>query len=574
MSQQSKDALASVERIVFQSTEPVVVALTAGWGEGKTYFWKQDVIPKHLRKKPGYVSVFGAESLAVIRERVAMAASHLSDLAEGGKVPNWIKRLSGPAGVAVRDVGKFFGSKIGLSDSIAFELLQNFSLRPGWVICLDDVERLSPKVGLDNFLGYVTELRDKWKLKVVLIFNREPIDKDKGSPFHLYQEKVIDRSIPFALDLKDVVNLVFEAVRVPSVDVCDEVQKRAQVLGLRNIRILVRARSYFQEVAQILGVDAAPEYLRSALASLLLFSYMKFSNQKSEGLTFEMLAKHNEWEDRLRKTAIAGGGKDQPQADPGTKELLQQYQYEKTDDLDRLLMAFVQTDVLNANELRALYVQYQKDENKRRITKRLHDAFDLYYHGTMRDNPAELCDALEAALPPYLPNIPPLELDFSLVVLSKFGREAKALGILREFKRIRGEGLQQLDPHDLVLSGPYSYEPLKTYLVGLENGHDVDDRPIEAVIESAFYRSRFLDPADSARLAACSVDELEAYLLTHDQPKLTSKLAVLAKDNNSKVRALALGAAKRIAAISPLNRLRMEGMGLLLEQDGDPTSEA
>ena len=253
-------------------------------------------------------------------------------------------------------------------------------------------------------------------MKVVLIFNREPIDKDKGSPFHVYQEKVIDRSIPFALDLKDVVNLVFKEVQIQSVDVCDDVQKRAQVLGLRNIRILIRARSYFDEVAKILGANADPEYLRSALASLLLFSYMKFSIQKPEGLTFEMLSKHNEWEDRLRKTAIAGGGKDQPQADPVAKELLQQYTYEKTDDLDLLLMAFVQTDLLNADELRALHAQYQMDENKRRVTKRLHDAFDLYYHGTMRDNPVELCDALEAALPPCLPNIPRSELDFSLVV--------------------------------------------------------------------------------------------------------------------------------------------------------------
>jgi hypothetical protein len=52
--------------------------------------------------------------------------------------------------------------------------------------------------------------------------------------------------------------------------------------------------------------------------------------------------------------------------------------------------------------------------------------------------------------------------------------------------------------------------------------------------------------------------------MTHDQPKLTSKLGVLAKDTNVKVHELARGAAKEIAATSPpLNRMRMEGMGLL-----------
>jgi tRNA A37 threonylcarbamoyladenosine biosynthesis protein TsaE len=43
MSKQRQDALAAVERIVFQLTKPVVVALTGGWGEGKTHFWNEVV---------------------------------------------------------------------------------------------------------------------------------------------------------------------------------------------------------------------------------------------------------------------------------------------------------------------------------------------------------------------------------------------------------------------------------------------------------------------------------------------------------------------------------------------------
>ena len=128
--------------------------------------------------------------------------------------------------------------------------------------------------------------------------------------------------------------------------------KRCQVLSLRNIRILVKARNYFEEVSHILGVDAEPEYLRAALASLLLFSYMKFSSQKPDSLTFEMLTEYSEWEDRFRKAASEGGGKDVPTA--SLAELLQRYQYTVTDNMDRLLMSFVQTDVLNADELRKI----------------------------------------------------------------------------------------------------------------------------------------------------------------------------------------------------------------------------
>ena len=91
-----------------------------------------------------------------------------------------------------------------------------------------------------------------------------------------------------------------------------DVLKRSQVLSIRNIRILVKARNYIEEVSHILGDDAEPEYLRATLASLLLFSCMKFSSQNPDSLTFEILAKHSEWENRFLKAAAEGGGKDVP----------------------------------------------------------------------------------------------------------------------------------------------------------------------------------------------------------------------------------------------------------------------
>ena|SRR5271154_5894991 len=105
MSKQSQDALAAIERFVFQSDKPIVVALTGGWGEGKTYFWKEVVIPNHKDTKPGYVSVFGAESLAMIRERVAFSSAHLADFAKSGIIPEWMKKIGGPIVASSRLTG-------------------------------------------------------------------------------------------------------------------------------------------------------------------------------------------------------------------------------------------------------------------------------------------------------------------------------------------------------------------------------------------------------------------------------------------------------------------------------------
>jgi hypothetical protein len=93
MSKQSQDALAAIERIVFRSSKPIVVALiTGGRGEGKTHFWREVVVSSHSGEKPGYVSVFGAEFLAVIRERAVFASiGGLSKLANAESGPKWLR---------------------------------------------------------------------------------------------------------------------------------------------------------------------------------------------------------------------------------------------------------------------------------------------------------------------------------------------------------------------------------------------------------------------------------------------------------------------------------------------------
>ena len=52
--------------------------------------------------------------------------------------------------------------------------------------------------------------------------------------------KVIDRTIPFALDLEDAVKLAFGNVEVTGFDVVSLALARAELLRLRNIRLLNR----------------------------------------------------------------------------------------------------------------------------------------------------------------------------------------------------------------------------------------------------------------------------------------------------------------------------------------------
>lgn len=560
MSKQSDDALAAIDRVVFQAAKPIVVALTGGWGEGKTYFWKEVIAPRHKDAKPGYVSVFGAESMAVIRERVALAALQI-DLSSESKIADAIGKILGPIAKGLRAFANVWGAPFGISDSLAIELLQNVRLKPGWVLCIDDVERRS--VELDTLLGYVSELRDKWRLKVVLIYNREPLDAEQNGDFRRYEEKVIDRSIPFALDFEQLVDLAFRDIAIPDVDIRLEVRKKCETLGLRNIRVLFRARSYFEEVCLVVGSNAASEFLQVALSSLLLFTYTRFSNQKPAGLTFNSLATHSEWADRFRRKSSVADEDDEKIKDPA-KDLLERYGYMASDDLDLCLMKFVETDVLDAHKLHALYADYSSGVTKQRLNRALQNVWDRQYHGTLRDNAEELCDAIEAALPPFLPYVPPSELDFALSILNKYGRPEAAQRYFDEFKRIRGHIFERLDPESSPM-GSFEYEPLKRYLRGISEAGQTDERTIDEVMRTAF-DDRFVSSRDGDRLAQFSADDLADYFLSHDRPKLTSKIRALVQTGNDTLRKKVLDAAEKVAAECALNQTRMEGMGLLRQK--------
>lgn len=557
MSKQSDNALAAIDRVVFQSTKPIVVALTGGWGEGKTYFWKEVIAARHKDVKPGYVSVFGAESMAVIRERVALASLQI-DLSSESKVADAIGKILGPIAKGLRAFANVWGAPFGISDSLAIELLQNVRLKPGWVLCIDDVERRS--VELDTLLGYVSELRDKWRLKVVLIYNREPLEAEQNGDFRRYEEKVIDRSIPFALDFEQLVDLAFRDIQIPGVDIRLEVRKGCEILGLRNIRVLFRARSYFDEICLVVGSSVASEFLQVALRSLLLFTYTRFSNQKPIGLTFDLLASHSEWADRFRRKSSVAEEDDEKIKDP-TKDLLERYGYMVSDNLDLCLMKFVETDVLDADKLRVLYAEYTNDVTKQNLNRALQSVWDRQYHGTLRDNASELCDAIEAALPPFLPYIPPSELDFAVSILDKYGRPEAAQRYFDEFKRIRGHIFEGLDPESSPM-GSFEYEPLKRYLRRISETSQTDERTIGEVMRTAF-DDRFVSSRDGDRLAQFSADDLANYFLSHDQPKLTSKIRALVQTGNDTLRKKVLDAVEKVAAKSPLNRTRMDGMGLL-----------
>lgn len=566
MSKRRDNALAAIERVVFKpEAPPIVVALTGGWGEGKSYFWTHAVLPKFSSRAPGYISVFGAESLAIIRERVCI--STFSEPRMDGR-----KKAKEIGGAMVRALGHLadhWTGKIGAPESLATEIFQTYRLTEGWVLCIDDVERLSEKVGLENFFGYVTELRDRWKLKVVLIFNKSRIENN--SVFRLYQEKVIDREIPFALDMDDIAELVFRDLAIDHIDAVELIKSKAAVLGLRNIRILAKARSYFVEIRDLIGQEPSPEFLKTVLSSILLFTYVKFAADKPDDLTFEALMVHNEWTERLRRSNPTLDDDDQfPDGQLPSlvtmKDLLSKYGFVMADELDQVLIDFVRSDVLDVHRLRALYAGYLKDTQKHELASRFKDMWDKEYHGTFKDNSSQLAHAIKSALSPYLLFVPPNELDFALVVLAALGEESAAQKLFEEFKQTRGAVFEKLDEESMP-HGPFGYPPLKEFLHALRKRQTADERSLDELFGEVF-KEKFVVRRDADRLNHFATSDIVQYFASHDQPKLTSKLRFLMREtDNPELRQKLSEVIAQLAAMSSLNKMRLEGMGLISNRD-------
>jgi len=146
------------------------ILLAGPWGCGKTYLWRHDILPAFDVSKPIYVSLFGADSLASFKALLLSASLRRRGALIGEK--KWKKGVQGgldlvSAGLK-KTIDRFIGDKI-LSATI--DLLQ--LIDDGLVVCIDDFERASPSIPLEELLGVVAALAETRNARVLIIMNEE-----------------------------------------------------------------------------------------------------------------------------------------------------------------------------------------------------------------------------------------------------------------------------------------------------------------------------------------------------------------------------------------------------------------
>lgn len=286
--------------------------VTGPWGCGKSYFFEHFLFDKLKEEnfKPLRVSLFGLSSLSDLSKNIICEyAQYFTDnkilkkITDGGA--NFIKiadKIKIPIVSDYLDLKGIFGSGKALYKLLSEDV----------VICLDDLERAIEKYDINDLLGVINELVENQHLKVIVIANKEYIDKqqwsrnDSATSAHdVFYEKVIEKVLHFTPDIVGVFKTLIHSEGKEKSDAFEEFMnkeciknsvspKLANSVSLRhqkeNIRTLKFAVSHFRSIFQNYidhGKDVTDTKIERLLINQWLFLYSLSLESKQTALSID-----------------------------------------------------------------------------------------------------------------------------------------------------------------------------------------------------------------------------------------------------------------------------------------------
>jgi len=179
------------------------IMLSGAWGAGKTYFWQNEIEPKlsnELKDKACvYVSLYGKESISEIKSAIYQEAYKSifgEDIISKSAllIENFATILGKSKNIeAVKKINQ--KSKDNKSEEL---------LKDGSVICLDDFERKSKKIDLNDLFGLISHLALSLKCKLVIILNSDVFTGKEAEVFKNVKEKTVNKFLYFEPTIEEL----------------------------------------------------------------------------------------------------------------------------------------------------------------------------------------------------------------------------------------------------------------------------------------------------------------------------------------------------------------------------------
>lgn len=514
-----------------------VLALKGDWGVGKTYAWKaliSEPTQKHWPANYAYVSLFGLSSLAELRiaiissryapnSTVAESAGGLKSFADS--LPAWFKAIG--TGIDV------------LAPALVKDLL----------ICIDDFERLNTsKLTHDQVLGFISNLKESARCKIVLILNDEKLE-GADHPYRKYREKVVDQELQFAPTSEEATQWGLPAFLPHRT----KVKSLTISLEISNVRVLRKISKVVEILApslEKLHPAVVDETLNSAV--LLAWCYYDRSGKTPE---LEFVRSWNWMVSALKEETK----KARTPAQESWAAQLNEYGFRQFDEFDAAILKVIEQGYLDESGFPAQAIERDEMVRAGDLESGFRSAWRLF-HDSFEHNETELIGALETSFRKGVLFISPVNLNGLVALLRELGRGALADELISYYidQHLSHSKLFALEQY--ALANEVTDTKIREAFAAQTAANAANISLQEAV--EAITRGSWSPEHTSAIAAAGPADFYQVFTGKLSVSRRKAIEACLAFTSAPNVAAKATAALQTIAAESPLNAARVRRFGV------------
>lgn len=552
---------------------PSVLCIKGRWGTGKTFAVREAVrrtaISNNLTPgKFAYFSLFGLKDSSdilqsifanTVERPIIIGAQTLPDRLGGQKFFDIYRKLrSLPAFLADHANVPFVASLGGVARALVSNLVTST------IVCLDDLERKSKTLSVNEIMGVISQLRDERNCKIILILNENNLNAEEKDEFDRYAEKVINRELHFVPTPEEAASIAF-----PSSDQIGSILKEA-CIGLRivNIRVMAKIDHFAREIDCLMpGVDDTIR--RNVLRSLVVLVWSSLSPIGEGAPTLEYLIEK-------RQRQFFGAQKQElssEQADWGA--LLNDYGFTRCDEFDLLMIDGIRNGYFDKDKVKSGVEESLRDLESSRANAAI-EASWRPFHDSFDDNAAEVAKSIFKGCSAHTKYMSPFHLDSAVSILKEIGAPEMAQELLTQYLSVHTDGNifdRTRHPFSANMTDPNVIAALDERAKQFQ---PKSPSPIEAA--QNIYRGSW-SPDDEAVLAALSVPDLVTLFSETRKPDRSALILgclEFRKFNQASPQqtAIAKNAIEALICLgkkSPLNALRLRAfsVSLLPSENGE-----
>lgn len=369
---------------------PGIVAISGPWGVGKTFFWKdfyrkrKEEWNRHCEindyfgtkknwtdRKYAYVSLFGVHSVSQLENLVFYTpyVDYSPELSRLDRLRNFFLQLF------------WFGKPVipYIKDADFASLGVERVFNRDYIVCLDDIERTSPSLRLEDILGYATSLRDDQNCKVLLILNEEKLDEGAAKYWNTAHEKAVDYSITFCPTTQEALE---NACIGGFTDGPRKVLERLQITNLRTLqRVSRNVNTISSLLANTSGISI--NSIQDVLSDVAMLTCLRYEDKYSN-INIKS----------LRKSHSIIDEKNQRKGENEAKQLLHSIGYSYQGFHDEVI-DFLYTYRIRRDELVRKVQIYSAFVEDRQIARDYRELWENHYSSNLQENDKELISAFK-----------------------------------------------------------------------------------------------------------------------------------------------------------------------------------